>query len=90
MNISTEIQIDRAELERRVADYTGTATFQEGIEALASAYRERGLPVPPYEVLRASETGKIRQCLERLMACKVKGRPRHRGVTTMTAGGEYA
>ncbi len=73
MNISTDIQIDRAELERRVADYTGTAAFQAGIEALANAYRELRLPVPPYEVLRAGETDEVRKCIEALMICKARG-----------------
>lgn len=68
-DISTDIQIDRAELERRVADYTGTMAFRKGLEDIANAYREIGLPVPPYEVLRANETDEVRKCIEALMIC---------------------
>lgn len=73
MKISADIQIDRAELERRVADYTGTEQFQMELEALANLYRERSLPVPPYEVLRAGETDEVRKCMETLMVCEAKG-----------------
>lgn len=70
---AADIQIDRAELERRVADYTGTEQFQMELEALANVYREIGLPVPPYEVLRAGETTEVRKCMETLMVCEAKG-----------------
>lgn len=73
MNISTDIQIDRAELERRVADYTGTAAFQEWMADAADACRAMNLPVPPYEVLRAGEIDEVRKCMENLMVCKAKG-----------------
>ncbi len=73
MDISTEIQIDRAELERRVVDYTGTAAFQEWLADAADAYRAMGLPVPSYEVLRAEETDEVRRCIENLMVCEAKG-----------------
>lgn len=73
MKICTEVEIDRAELERRVADYASTAAFQEWIVALASTYREIGLPVPPYEVLWSGEIDEVRKCMEALMAQGAKG-----------------
>jgi len=74
MTISTiNIAIDQAELERRLADYMTTESFQMGVEAAAGAYRAEGLPVPPYEVLRQGEAIEVRKCLENLMACEAKG-----------------
>lgn len=73
IKISADIQVDRAELERRVAEYTGTEQFQMELEALANVYRKIGLPVPPYEVLRAGETAEVRKCMETLMVCEAKG-----------------
>lgn len=90
MTISTDIQIDRAELERRVADYTDTEQFQMELEALANVYREIGLPVPPYEVLRAGETDQVRKSMETLMVCEAKGHLRkeqadpENGTSTLT------
>lgn len=43
---TTDVQIDQAELERRLAEYTGTEAFERGIEALAEEYRALRLPVP--------------------------------------------
>ena len=70
---TTEVQIDQAELERRLADYTGTEAFERGIEAMAEEYRALRLPVPPYEVLRYGEVQEARKCLENLMICEAKG-----------------
>lgn len=70
---TTEVQIDQAELERRLADYTGTEAFERGIEAMAEEYRALRLPVPPYEVLRYGEVQEARKCLENLMIREAKG-----------------
>ena len=56
-----------------MADYTGTAAFQEGLADAADAYRAMSLPVPPYEVLRADEIDEVRKCMENLMVCEAKG-----------------
>lgn len=52
-----------------MADYTGTMAFRKGLEDIANAYREIGLPVPPYEVLLANETDEVRKCIGALMIC---------------------
>ncbi len=70
---TTDVQIDQAELDRRVAEYMGTETFQQGIEAMAEEYRALRLPVPPYEVLRYGEAQEVRKCLKNLMICEAKG-----------------
>lgn len=56
-----------------MADYTGTAAFQEWLADAADACRAMNLPVPPYEVLRAGEIDEVRKCMENLMVCKAKG-----------------
>ena len=47
--------------------------FEAELQALANSYREHGLPVPPYEVLRIGEVGEVRKCMETLMVCEAKG-----------------
>lgn len=58
-----------------MADYTSTTAFQEGLVDLANTYRELGLPVPPYEVLRIGEVNEVRKCMEALMARGARGAP---------------
>lgn len=68
-----EVQIDQAELERRLADYTNSTQFQQSIVDLADYYRAHRLPVPPYEVLRCGEIPEVRKALETMMICEAKG-----------------
>lgn len=56
-----------------MADYTSTAAFEAELQAMANCYREHGLPVPPYEVLRIGEVFEVRKCMETLMICEAKG-----------------
>lgn len=61
-------------MERRLAEYTNSAAFQQSIEDLADCYRAHCLPVPPYEVLRCGEIPEVRKALEAMMICEAKGR----------------
>ncbi len=74
MTISTtDVQIDQAELQKRLAAYTRSEDLQRDIADLAQDYRRQGLPVPPAEQLRGEAVSDARKCLEAVMACEAKG-----------------
>lgn len=73
MKISADIQIDRAELERRVAEYQRTDEFQLDILDLIYDYKMQGLPVPEKERLHAEAVSLNRECLKAIMTCEAKG-----------------
>ncbi len=69
----TDIPIDQAELEKRLAAYTRSDDLQRDIADLAQDYRSQGLPVPPAERLREEAVFEARKCMEAVMACEAKG-----------------
>ena len=73
MKISADIQIDRAELERRVTEYQRTDEFQLDILDLIYDYKMQGLPVPEKEQLHAEVVSLNRKCLKVIMTCEAKG-----------------
>ncbi len=73
MRISADIQIDRAELEQRLAEYQRTDEFQLDILALIYDYKMQGLPVPEKERLHAEAVSLNRECLKAIMTCEAKG-----------------
>ncbi len=74
MTISTtDVQIDQAELEKRLAAYTRSEDLQRDIADLAQDYRCQGLPVPPAERLREEAGAEARKCLEAVMVCETTG-----------------
>lgn len=73
MKISADIQIDRAELERRVAEYQRTDEFQLDILDLIYDYKMQGLPVPEKEQLHAEAVSLNRECLKAIMTCEASG-----------------
>lgn len=70
---AAEGQVDRVELEKRLAAYMELELFQMDIGELIHDYQIRGLPVPPMEQLREEAVAEARKCLETVMACEAKG-----------------
>jgi len=69
----TDIPIDQAELEKRLAAYMRSEDFQRDLAEFAQDYRSQGLPVPPVERLRKEVVVETRKFLETVMACEAKG-----------------
>jgi len=69
----TDIPIDQAELEKRLAAYTQSEDLQCDIADLAQDYRRQGLPVPPAKQLREEVVAEARKCLEAVMVCEARG-----------------
>ena len=70
---TADVQVDRMELEKRLAAYIKLELFQMDIADLIRDYQVQGLPVPPMEQLREEAIGEARKCLEAVMTCEAKG-----------------